>query len=49
MNEFIVILKARQFVRDAKIDSVPVDIERLAAVANASIKVRNDLNDDESG
>lgn len=49
MDEFTVILKARQFVRDAAITSVPVDIERLAAAANAKIKVRNDMDDDESG
>ena len=49
MNEFPTILKARQFLRDAGIDSVPVDIDRLAAAANATIKVVYDLADDESG
>lgn len=49
MDEFTVILKARQFVRDAGIDSVPVDIVRFAAAANAKIKVCHDLDEDESG
>ncbi|MCZ0954704.1 MAG: ImmA/IrrE family metallo-endopeptidase [Rhodospirillaceae bacterium] len=49
MNEVPTILKARQFLRDARIDSAPVDIERLAAAANAKIKVVYDLADDESG
>ena len=49
MDEFRVILKARQFIQDAGIDSVPVDIERYAAAANAKIKVLHDLANDESG
>ena len=49
MDEFKVILKARQFLRDAKIQSAPVDIERLADKARAKIKVRHDLRDDEAG
>ena len=49
MNEFPTILSARQFLRDAGNDSVPVDIERLAAAANAKIKVAYDFADDESG
>ena len=49
MDEFRTILKAREFVRDAGIESVPVDIERLAAAAPARIRVAHDLADDESG
>ena len=49
MNEFPTILSARQFLRDAGNDSVPVDIKRLAVAANAKIKVAFDLADDESG
>lgn len=49
MNEVPTILKARQFLRDARSESVPVDIERLAAAANAKIKIVYDLADDESG
>lgn len=49
MDEFRVILKARQFIRDAEIASAPVDIERLANSANAKIKIVHDLDDDESG
>jgi len=49
LDEFTAVLKARQFVRDAGIDSVPVDIERLAAAANAKIKICYDLDDAESG
>jgi len=39
MDEFPTIMKARQFVRSVGITSAPVDIERLAAAANAKIKV----------
>ena len=49
MDEFGTILKARQFIGDAGNQSVPVDIEHLAAVAEAKIKVAYDLADDESG
>ena len=49
MNELPTILKARQFIRDAGINGVPVDIKRLAAAANAKIKIVKDLEDDESG
>ena len=49
MNEFPTILRAREFLRDAGNDSVPVDVKRLAAAANAKIKVAYDLADDESG
>lgn len=49
MDEFQTILTARQFVRNAGIVSVPVDIERLAAAANAKIKIARDLEDKESG
>lgn len=49
MNEFTVILKARQFVRDAGIDSIPVDVTRYAEAAKATIKISNDLAEDESG
>ena len=49
MDEFAVILKARKFVRDAGIDSIPVDIERYAATVKVRIKVSCDLDDEESG
>ncbi len=49
MDELTVILKARRFVKDAGIDSIPVDIERFASAANATIKVSGDLYDKESG
>lgn len=49
MDEFQVTMKARQFVRDAGIPSIPVDLELYAAKANATIKVKYDLSDDESG
>ncbi len=49
MDEFQVILKARKFVRDAGITAAPVDIEKMAATANAKIRTMNDLADDESG
>ena len=49
MNEFPTILRAREFLRDAGNPSVPVDVEHLAAAADAKIKVAYDLADDESG
>jgi len=49
MDEPAVILKARKFVKDANIESIPVDIERFAAAVNAKIKVSHDLDDEESG
>lgn len=49
MNEYPTIRSARQFLRDAGNDSARVDIERLAAAANAKIKVAYNLEDDESG
>ncbi len=49
MDEFTVILQARQFIRDAGISSIPVDIEKYAAAAKAKIKVSAGLDDDESG
>ncbi|MCL4676964.1 MAG: ImmA/IrrE family metallo-endopeptidase [Alphaproteobacteria bacterium] len=48
-KEFQTILKARKFVREAGVASAPVDLERLAAAANAKIKIVDDLSDDESG
>lgn len=47
MEELSVILKAREFI--AHIDTVPVNIEQLAAKANATLRVSGDLDDDESG
>lgn len=49
MDEFQVILKARQFIRDAQISTIPIDLALCAARVNATIKVRLDLADDESG
>jgi Zn-dependent peptidase ImmA (M78 family) len=49
MDEFQTILKARQFVRNAGVTTAPVELECLAAAANAKIKFVHDLSDDESG
>lgn len=49
MDEFRTVLKAREFIRKAGIESVPVDIGRLAEAANATVKVAHNLADDESG
>ena len=49
MDEFQTILRARQFVGDAGNESIPVDIEHLAAAAKTKIKIAYDLADDESG
>ena len=44
-----VILKARDFIRESRINSVPVDFNLYSAAAKAEIKVCYDLNDEESG
>jgi len=49
MEELSVILKARQFIKDAGIDSIPVDLKRVARAANAKIRVSSDFRNDESG
>ena len=49
MDEFSAIRKARQFIRNAGDNSVPVDVERLAAATKAKIKLVYDLAEDESG
>ena len=49
MDEFRTVLKAREFLRRSGVESVPVDIGRLAAAANATVRVAHDLADDESG
>ena len=49
MDEFRTVLEAREFLRKAGIKSVPVDIGRLAAAANATVWVAHDLANDESG
>ncbi|MCY3818135.1 MAG: ImmA/IrrE family metallo-endopeptidase [Gammaproteobacteria bacterium] len=49
MNEFATISRARRFLKEAGIKSVPVDLKRLTAAANARIKLVRDMRDDESG
>lgn len=49
MEESTAIMKARQFIRDSGPHEIPVDVARYAAAANAEIKIRYDLSDDESG
>ena len=49
MDEFPTIRRARDFVRSTGNNTAPVDIECLAATAQARVKVAYDLADDESG
>lgn len=49
MDEFTVILKARQFIKDAGINSVPINLDRYATAAKARIDFCDDLDDEESG
>lgn len=49
MQEFTVIQRARQFIKQAGITAAPVDLSRYAALAKARIEIRYDLDDDESG
>ena len=48
-DEFGVILKARRFIADAGVNSVPIEIEKYASIANARIEILEDLDDEESG
>lgn len=48
-KEFEVVLKARDFVRESGINSVPVDLKRYCMAAKAKIEVCYDLHDEESG
>lgn len=48
-RENTAIIKARKFIRDVGVESVPIVLEPFAAAANAKIKIVHDLNDEESG
>ena len=49
MDEFIAIVRARQFVRKVRPDAVPVSVERYAAEIGVGIKYDHDLGPDEAG
>ena len=49
MGEKDVIRKARRFLKDVGMVTIPVDVKRLASAANATIKPRNDMDNNESG
>ena len=48
-KELEVILKARDFIRESRVNSVPVDLRLYSAAAKAEIKICDDLDDEESG
>lgn len=48
-KELEVVLKARDFIRESEINSVPVNLKLYSAVAGAEIEVCHDLDDEESG
>lgn len=48
-KELEVIRKARGFVKESGVNSVPVNLELYVAAANARIKTSNELGNDESG
>ena len=48
-EELIVASKAHEFIDKAGISSVPVDLKCYSKAANAEIRVRNDLDNEESG
>ncbi len=49
MDEFTVVMRARDFVRQANIESVPVDLNRYLSMAGAQLKVRTEMRDEEAG
>ena len=49
MDQLPTIVKARDFIRRVGQGSAPVDIEQLAAAANAKVKIFYDLPDNECG
>lgn len=48
-KELEVIRKARGFVKESGVNSVPVNLELYVAAANARIKTSSELGNDESG
>lgn len=49
MDEVDAVWRARKFIEQAAIDSIPVDLSRYLSVAETRYKVRDDLDDDEAG
>lgn len=49
MDEFDAVLRARKFIEQVVIESIPVNLSRYLDVAEARYKVRDDLDDDEAG
>jgi len=49
IDEFSVVMRAREFIRQAGVDSVPVDLDRYLGVIKAKCMVVDDLDDEEAG
>lgn len=49
MDELTVVMHARDFVRRAGIDSIPIDLEKYLREAGAKLQVRTDMPDDRAG
>ena len=49
MDEFIAVVRAREFVRQAGINAIPIDIDHYLKAAKATYRVRHDFPDDVSG
>jgi hypothetical protein len=49
MDEFTAVLRAREFVKNASIGSIPVDLRKYLDIIKAECKVEYDFDDDQSG
>jgi hypothetical protein len=49
MDELIAVVRAREFVRQAGITMIPIEIDRYLKAAKATYRVRDDFPDDVSG
>jgi hypothetical protein len=49
MDEFTAVVRARQFIRQAGVNAIPVEMDSYLHAAKAIYKVRHDLPDDVSG
>jgi Zn-dependent peptidase ImmA (M78 family) len=49
IDEFAAVLRAREFIQQAAIDSIPIDLDRYLDVIRARCKIVDDLDDEEAG
>ena len=49
MDEFTAVLRARQFIAKASLESIPVDIQNYLRLIKAECRIEDDFDDDQSG